>query len=102
LRITAKLEAGDFGRELGLLGIFTWMKWGGLALIFLLLVPYFLKSHAYAKLVGLVGLVTFGLAVTAFFNRSLANELMALGTAVMFLLMIVYALTYRQRKRIAL
>ena len=50
LRITANLD-GEYGRQLTLLPIFTWIKWGGLAIYFLLLTPYFFtKTSLLASL----------------------------------------------------
>lgn len=100
LGITANLESGDYEKELQLLHIFTWMKWGGLALVFLILVPYFISGKLTSKMIALVGLSTAVLAVLSFISRSAINELLGLSTAVMFLFMIIYALTHRQRSRI--
>jgi len=98
--ITRKLAEGDFEKELQLLFYFTWLKWGGLALIFLILLPYFFNGSLVAKLIALIGLITVILAILAFFNRSVLNEIYAVSVAVMFLATIIYALTHKHRKRI--
>ncbi|MBT4266729.1 MAG: hypothetical protein HN580_26330 [Deltaproteobacteria bacterium] len=102
LGITRKLADGGYEKELQLLFYFTWLKWGGLALIFLILVPYFFKGSLIAKLIALIGLTTVVLAILSFLNRSVLNEIYSLSVAVMFLVTIIYALTHRHRKRIML
>ncbi|MFH2133275.1 MAG: hypothetical protein ABIK68_23080 [bacterium] len=102
LGITQKLANGGFERELELLVAFTWLKWGGLALIFLILVPYFFSGGLAGKMIALVGLTAVVLAVLSFFRRSAFNELYAISVAVMFLLMIIFSLTHRRRNRILL
>ncbi len=100
--ITRKLAEGEFEKELQLLFYFTWLKWGGLALIFLILLPYFFSGSLTAKLIALVGLTTVVLGVFAFINRSILNEIFAISVGIMFLLTIIYALTHKHRKRIML
>lgn len=97
LAITARLDAPDLaaaiGRELLVLRWATWLKWGGLAVLFLSLAPYFARGNSYARFVGTFTAVPFVLGVLAFFNRGLLNELFALSVALMFLLLIIYAWT---------
>lgn len=102
LRITAKLAEGGFERELQLLNYFTWLKWGGLTLVFLILSPFFLTGRLTTKVISLVGLSTAVLAIISFQNRSAVNEIFSLSVTVMFLLMIIYALTHRERTRIVI
>lgn len=77
------------------LRLFTWLKWGGLALYFVLLWPYF---RGRARWIGFAGLLPAVLAIAAVLNRGLANELMALAIGVMFLLLTVYALLVRKAR----
>jgi len=102
LGITRKLAEGGFERELQLLFYFTWLKWGGLALIFLILVPHFLMDGFTTKLIAVVGLGTVVLAILSFLNRSVYNELFSISIAFMFLITIIYALTHKQRARFIL
>jgi len=102
LNITLKLDTGGFDRELRLLFYFTWLKWGGLALIFALLSRYFFGGNLSSKLIGLTGVATCLLAIFSFLHRSAVNEIFGLSTAVMFLLMIIYALTFRRRETIVI
>lgn len=91
LSITSKLNGGTFEGELMALTIFTWQKWGGIAAIFLVLVPYFIRGTIFAKIIALWGLCVFFIGIIAYLNRSLINEIFSLSVAVMFLLMIVYS-----------
>ncbi len=100
LGITSKLGSGDFGAELHYLNIFTWLKWGGLSMIFLILTAYFIKGNLYSKIVGLLGCLPFILAVLAWAHRSILNEIFALSLALMFVLSIVYCFTHTVRSDI--
>jgi hypothetical protein len=95
LSITSKINHLDFTKELTLLHRFTWVKWGGLAIFFLILVPYFIKGRIYSKLIAFAGSLSFILSVLAYFNRSVLNELMGLSVALMFIMMIIYCFTYK-------
>lgn len=99
LGITSKLASGSFEGELMALKIFTWQKWGGIATIFLILVPYFIKGNLYAKIMALWGLGVFFTGVMAYLKRSVVNEIFALSVAVMFLLMIVYSFIVTREAR---
>ncbi len=90
LGITAAL-GGEYGRQLTLLPIFTWIKWGGLAVYFLLLTPYFFTQTLFARIIGILAIVTFTIGGIAFLNRSAFNEYYAKAVAGMFVLMIVYS-----------
>ena len=95
LGITAKIGQLDFGKELFLLQWFTWAKWGGITMIFLVLAPYFLKGRIYTKLMGITGISSFILSVLACLHRSVLNELVGLCVALMFVMMIVYCFVYK-------
>jgi hypothetical protein len=97
LDITAAVETGTFQQQLTLLPIFTWIKWGGLSISFLLLTPYFFTQNLFARLIGIVAIITFGLGGIAFLNRSQFNEYYALSIALMFVLMIIYSFTTTTR-----
>jgi hypothetical protein len=95
LAITEKLAAGGFECEIGYLRLFTWVKWGGIALTLLALAPYFLKGAAFARVTGIAGILAFLLGLISFVHRSFVNELFSLSVAVMFILMIVYCFIHR-------
>ena len=98
LGITSKIATLDFENELCLLGYFTWFKWGGIAVIFLVLLPYFITGRAYSKTIAIIGVVSFFFAVLSFINRSVLNEIFALSVAIMFLLMIIYSFVHKEEK----
>jgi hypothetical protein len=91
LGITSKLNGGTFEGELMALKIFTWQKWAGIAIIFLILVPYFVRGTLFSKIIALWGVGVFFIGVMAYLERSVLNEIFSLSVAVMFLLMIVYS-----------
>ncbi len=96
LGITAVIDTGNFEQQLPLLYLFTWIKWGGLAICFLLLTPYFFTQSFFARIIGIVAIFSFALAGAAFLNRSALNEYYALSVALMFLLMIGYSFWYKE------
>lgn len=95
LTITAKMATLECDRELALLHGFTWIKWGGLALVFLILAPYFWSGSRFSKLICVTGLSNVILSVLAYVHRSILNELMALSVALMFVMMMVYCFVHR-------
>ena len=95
LRITAKITSQDLGKELSLLHCFTWIKWGGITVVFLILAPYFFKGRSYSKVIAAIGISSFILSILAYLNRSVLNELLGLSVALMFLMMIVYSFIYK-------
>jgi len=95
LGITAKITSLDFARELSLLHRFTWMKWGGITIVFLILAPYFLKGRIYSKLIAVTGISSFTLSVLAYFNRSVLTEQMGLSVALMFIMMIAFCFIHK-------
>ena len=95
LRITVKIPSQNFGKELSLLHCFTWIKWGGITVVFLILAPYFFKGRSYSKVIAAIGISSFILSVLAYLNRSVLNELLGLSVALMFLMMIVYSFIYK-------
>ena len=78
------------------LRLFTWLKWGGLAFYFLLLIPYFRGLTGPWRWVWLISVLPALLAVVANFARGLPNELMALAIGLLFLLLTVYAWRFKQ------
>jgi hypothetical protein len=99
LGITSQLGSGGFEHQLVLLKVFTWQKWGGITLIFLVLVPYFLKGHTLSMVIAACSSVAACLYVAAFFYPGMANELFSLSVAVVFLLMISYSFLYQYPDR---
>jgi hypothetical protein len=97
LGITENLSTGDIEPFLGLLCLFTWIKWGGLVLVFLILSPWFFKGGLFSKMIGAFAIISFILGVAAFLQRSVVNEIFALSVALMFILMIIYCFVFKTR-----
>ena len=96
--ITAGLETGNLEPFLGRLFIFTWIKWGGIAAVFLVLVPWFLKGRMFSKIIALAMIITVMLGVAAFVRRSVITEMFALGVGLVFLMMISYCFVGLDRR----
>lgn len=97
-QITANLASGNFEDALSRLMIITWLKWGGLALFFVLLIPYFIKGGVYAKIIAAFAVLNFIVAIIAVVHRSQWNEWMFLTLAPNFLLSIVYCFIHKAPK----
>ena len=95
LSITAHLDAGGLGHYVSRLRTFAWMKWGGICVIFLLLVPWFRSGGRFSKSISLLAVLTAVLGGAAFLRRSVVNEVFALCVGIMFVLMIIYCFVYR-------
>ncbi|MFO7661612.1 MAG: hypothetical protein R6X18_03355 [Chloroflexota bacterium] len=86
------LDGGHLDDLLLRLKVFTWFKWGGLALYFLLLWPYFRgQAGRLARFLSVIALLPALTAVLAFLRRGVLNELLALSVGLMFILMTLYA-----------
>lgn len=96
LAITRDLGARPIEALLARLRLFTWLKWGGLALWFLLMRPYFQRAGRFGRLLGLVSLLPLLLGIAAFFRPGLLSELFALTIGLLFLLLTVYAWRFKQ------
>lgn len=93
LAITANLQSGDFVDALTRLQGFTWLKWGSLAVYFLVISVWLWRNGRFAKLIAVVAELTFLLGLFAFVARGFITELFALSVALTFLLMIVFCFT---------
>jgi hypothetical protein len=96
LGITSLLGTGDFTRELFLLRVFTWQKWGGIVLVFILLLPHFIRDGRLSRAIGAFSVLSAVLAPAAFLHRGVLNEIFSLSVMVVFLLMISYSFLYRR------
>jgi hypothetical protein len=86
------LDGGHLDDLLLRLKVFTWLKWGGLALYFLLLWPYFRgQAGSLARFLSVIALLPALTAVLAFLRRGVLNELLALSVGLLFVLMTLYA-----------
>ena len=96
LAIMQQLGSGNFIAQLGYLRLFTWLKWGALTVIFLLLIPFFQKAGVFGRFLVMFAALSFVLGVLAFFKPGLLNELFALSISAMILLMILFSFVYRE------
>ena len=96
--ITGKLATLDFESELRLLGFFTWAKWGGLALIFLLLIPLAFPFGKLGKTIASLSITCAVVAMAAFLHKGMANEIFSLNVALLFLLYFAFCLMQNRRE----
>ncbi|RMG20325.1 MAG: hypothetical protein D6730_20130 [Bacteroidetes bacterium] len=99
MSITTQMDMISFQPSLNNLHLFTWIKWGGLSVVFGILGLYLLRSALYTwqQLMGWVGLLMLPLAILAMFIRPLV-EIYTLMVAFMFLLLFAYSVWWRVRK----
>lgn len=92
-RLTAQLglDGADMTPALGRLHLFTWLKWGGLALYFVLISGYFREQPGLWRFVWVTADIPALLAIWAFFWRGQVHEYMALSIGLLFLLLVVFA-----------
>lgn len=96
LSITSRLDTGVFERQLEMLRIFTWQKWGSIALVLLLLSPHFLQGATFSRIIGACSGVCALLGLAAYLFPGFANELFSLSVVVVFALMISYSIFHTQ------
>lgn len=85
------LDGGSLVNELDRLRLFTWLKWGGLAAYFLLLLPYYRMMGGRWRALELLFVLPAVFALVAAFDRGLSNELMALSIGLLFVALTVEA-----------
>lgn len=98
LKIMDQLGTGSMVGELRYLHLFTWLKWGALALIFLMLIPFFRKSGAFGRVLAVLAPIPLVLGFLAYFVPGLLNELFALSISVMFLLTILFSFIHTRER----
>lgn len=91
-------RSADLQHPLYLLNIFTWLKWGSIASVFLLFSPHFLKGTLFSKLTGLCCWICFGLCGAAFFQHGIINEIFTASVVLVFLLLVIYVATFTTTK----
>ncbi len=93
--LTSFVAGDDFSSNLTRLKLYTWLKWGSLAFIFLLLAPFFTHGNPFVRFIGMYTAVPFVLGVLSYFSGGALKEIFALSIALMFLLLIVFSFLYR-------
>ncbi len=96
LSIMEQLGSNSYITQLNYLHLFTWLKWGTLSVIFLLLTPFFQKSGRFGRILTIFAALPLVLGIMAYFQPGLANELFALSVSAMILLMILFTFIYRE------
>lgn len=99
LAITAKINEYEISHELYLLRIFTWIKWGGLAGVFLTLVPFMRGRGICGGIITISSLCTAFAGTAAFLHRSVFNEIFAMLVALTFIMLIVFSFINRELYR---
>lgn len=95
------LDTSKFDNELSRLFIFTWLKWGSLA-IALAGLSLFTKQRGWLGKIHLgIGVLTLILGVVAFFNRSVVTSWFTVGITMQFLLLIIlsFMVYWKDRKK---
>ena len=82
--------------ELELLSIFTWIKWGGIAVIFTVLIPYLWRGGLLSKATSFVATLSVFSAIIAFVDRSFFNEVLSLSVILVFVGLIIFCFTNSQ------
>lgn len=82
--------------ELQLLSTFTWIKWGGIGLIFTVLIPYLWKGGLLSKATSFVATLSVFSAIIAFVDRSFVNEVLSLSVILAFVGLILLCFTNSQ------
>lgn len=98
LGITALLAEGNFDGHLRLLHLFTWLKWGGIVAVFLILLPFFIREGRFGKVISGIVFSSLALSAAAFFHPGIANELFSLSVMAMFLMTITFCFTYTRQE----
>ena len=92
LNLTAQLSlGGGLESALARLHLFTWLKWGGLAVYFLLIGNYFREQSGIWRFVWVLAGAPAIFALWAFLLRGPTHELMALSIGVLFLVLTLFA-----------
>ena len=77
------------------LHLFTWLKWGGLSTILLILAMYFIQKSIGYKLLGLLMILTFIISFPALILGGIYCEMMANLIMVSFIGLFIFAVTFR-------
>lgn len=97
LSITAKIAEGKYSVELARLHVFTWIKWAGIGAVFVSLIPFLWKKGIFGKIISDMSILAAGIAIAAYFNRSVFNEIYALCVGLVFTMLIIFSLFYKKK-----
>ena len=95
LGITANLQSGELETHIKLLAIFTWLKWGSLAIGFAIYGLWLMKLEGVLRLMGYVAWVPLVFGIMAFMRRGLMTELFTRSVNIVFFVAISYCFMYK-------
>jgi len=95
LGITANLESGEVEKNIKLLAIFTWIKWGSLAIGFAIYGLWLMKLEGVLRLMGYVAWIPLIFGIMAFMRRGLMTELFTRSVSILFFVAISYCFMYK-------
>lgn len=92
VKIANTLKKGVFGAELKNLFLFTWIKWGAMALAFPIIGSCTFKFGWFGKIITFLSYLTLILGIVAFVDRSMVTVLFTKGISLLFLLLFVLSI----------
>ncbi len=95
LGITANLQSGEVGKYIKLLAIFTWIKWGSLAIGFAIYGLWLMKLDGVLRLMGYVAWLPLVFGIMAFMRRGVMTELFTRSIGILFFVSISYCFMYK-------
>jgi len=95
ITITENIESGSFQNDLEALFVFTWIKWGSLALSFVILSEWFFRGKIISTIFAFLGWTPMILGILAYKMPGFYNELFAKSIMFMFVALIVYSFIYK-------
>ena len=101
LQIMNGVEQTNSVADLLLLQISTWLKWGSLAILFLLLIPFLRNSNPLGRFAAMVSAVPIVFGMLAYLGPGAITEFFALSISTTILLLIAFALTYESQPVLA-
>jgi hypothetical protein len=90
-----KYESAPLDAYLKDLNLYTWIKWGSIASVFLLFSPFFFSGNWFQKIIGFLSLTCFGWCIAAFLHHGILNEIFALNVVLVFTLLVIFVFTYK-------
>ncbi len=100
LQITSKITTGDFQHQLSMLHIFTWMKWGSLAIGFALLSKWFYDQKSWQRIIAPLCWMPVVLAGLSYYFRGANNEYFSLSVMSCFIILVIHSFVYSTRKKV--
>lgn len=103
----ASIIANHFNGEVitasyfGNLKFFTWLKWGSIDAVILMYSSYFLQQKKLVKVIGVIAIINFLVAIAAFFHRSVLNEIMATMVILLFVMIFIHNVAFKVEKKIS-